>query len=91
MTSIDITRQPDGLQIQVTATGAEHALLLDTFTNCADGQCECDCEDYDKVEAMHVRTEGDTIVVDVRTRAGETIEPSAVDACLDAGSAASRQ
>lgn len=83
MTSIDITRKPDGLHIQLTATGEQRVALLDTFTSCAEGQCACDCADYDKVEAMEVHTEGDTIIVEVRTRPGETIDPNAVNACLD--------
>jgi hypothetical protein len=83
MTNVNITPGSDGVKIQLIGVGQDKAALLETFGACADGSCECSTDDYAKVASMDVNSDGDDITIDVRTVAGETIDPSCITDCLD--------
>ena len=83
MTNISITPGTGGVEIQLIGVGADKAALLETFSACADGSCACSTDEYEKVESMAVRSDGDAITIEVRTKAGETIDPSCISDCMD--------
>lgn len=83
MTNISITPSADGVKIQLIGVGADRTSLLETFNGCADGSCACSTDEYEKVESMQVQGDGDAITIDVRTKQGETIDPSCISECMD--------
>ena len=91
MTKVNITPASSGVQIQLIGVGADRAALLETFNACADGTCECSTEEYAKVESMQVNADGDAITIEVRTKPGETIDPTCITDCLDSATGATTQ
>lgn len=83
MTKVNITPGSDGVKIQLIGVGEGKATLLETFGACADGSCECSTDEYEKVASMDVQSDGDAITISVRTKPGETIDPSCISDCLD--------
>ncbi len=82
MTNISIIPGVDGVKIELIGVGADKATMLETFAGCADGSCECSTEEYAKVESMQVNDLGDDITIDVRTKAGETIDTACISDCM---------
>lgn len=83
MTTYNILPAADGVRIQLMGVGAGKASLLDTFAGCADGSCECSTDEYAKVASMDVQSEGDVITIEVKTKPGETIDPTCIGDCMD--------
>ena len=82
MTTLDVTSGAEGLQIRLIGVGEDKAALLEGFNSCASGNCACSTDEYAKVASMNVQSEGDAITIDVRTKPGETIDPSCINDCL---------
>lgn len=83
MTNVSITPGADGVRIQLIGVGAGKATLLETFASCAEGTCECSTDEYEKVQSMEVQSDGDAITIEVRTKPGETIDPTCISDCMD--------
>ena len=82
MANVEITRSTDGMQIRVGAVGDEQARLLETISGCADGQCACANDEYQKVASMDLRSDDLGITIAVRVKPGEAIDPACVTECL---------
>lgn len=90
MDNLKITPAPDGVKIQLIGVGPEKAALLKTFNDCAAGSCGCSSDEYEKVASMAVESDDEGITVNVRTKDGETIDPSCITECLDEAGAAAQ-
>lgn len=82
MPNIELTNDDGGSTIKLTDLGADKARLIETLGGCASGACACSTGEFDKVDTMSVDDQGDRIVIDVRTKDGQHINPSAVEECL---------
>ena len=82
MTKYEVAPGAQGLQIKLLEVGSNKDQLLESFGACATGDCACSTDEYEKVESMDI-VEGDgSITINVKSKIGETIDPSCVTDCL---------
>ena len=79
----NITKHGSGLDISVEHVGDRQQALVDAFQECQEGRCSCKTSEYEKLEAIEVQPVDDAIRIRRKPRSGETIDQSAVEACLD--------
>lgn len=82
MTKFDVAPDAQGFQIKLLGVGENQSQILESFGACATGDCACSTDEYKKVDSMDIATAGDTITVTVKTKEGETVDPSCVTDCL---------
>ena len=56
--------------------------VLETIQGCADGNCACSTDEYQKVETMQVIPGPDSIQLNIEVNAGEVIDPNCISECL---------
>jgi hypothetical protein len=57
--------------------------ILESIQGCADGNCACSTDEYQKVETMQILPGPDSIQLNIQVKAGETIDPSCISECLE--------
>ena len=56
--------------------------ILETIQGCADGNCACSTDEYQKVETMQIIPGPDSIQLNIEVKAGEVIDPNCISECL---------
>jgi len=56
--------------------------VLETIQGCADGNCACSIDEYQKVETMQIIPGPDSIQLNIEVKAGEVIDPNCISECL---------
>ena len=56
--------------------------VLETIQGCADGNCACSTDEYQKVETMQILPGPDSIKLNIEVKAGEVIDPNCISECL---------
>jgi hypothetical protein len=56
--------------------------VLETIQGCADGNCACSTDEYQKVETMQILPGPDSIQLNIEVKAGEVIDPNCISECL---------
>ena len=62
---------------------SEKSAILNTIQGCADGQCACSTDEYQKVESMDIITGPNSIQLNIEVKPGEVIDPNCISDCLD--------
>ena len=82
MTEVKVSPNPDGLTIKLIGVGEDKANLLESFEGCASGECACSPTEFQKVESMKIGSDEDSISIEVKSKAGEVIDPACVTECI---------
>lgn len=61
---------------------ADKDAVLETIQGCADGNCACSTDEYQKVETMQIVPGPNSIQLNIEVKAGEVIDPSCISECL---------
>ena len=62
---------------------SDKSAILNTIQGCADGQCACSTDEYQKVESMDIITGPNSIQLNIEVKLGEVIDPNCISDCLD--------
>ncbi len=79
----EIKKVENGIEIDVTDLEGKKDELLEAFQECSEGRCTCPTQEYQKVEAMEVVDDGDTIQLSIKSKEGEEIDTSEIEKCLE--------
>ena len=60
----------------------DKAKIMDTLAACADGQCACSTDEYQKVQTLQISDKGSSIQLDIEVKDGEVIDPNCISECL---------
>ena len=77
-----ITKNQNGLDIDIKELGGKKEQLLEAFQECSEGTCTCPTDEYKKLQALHVIDNGDTIQLSLEAKEGEHIDTSEIEKCL---------
>ena len=61
---------------------ADKNAILETIQDCADGNCACSTDEYQKVESMQILPGANSIQLNIEVKAGEIIDPNCISECL---------
>lgn len=78
-----LTKQPTGLDIQITETQGQEQELLAAFQLCQEGRCSCPTDEYQKLERLEVQTEGGQIRLRLTPKPEATLDHRAIERCLN--------
>ena len=56
--------------------------VLETIQGCADGNCACSTDEYQKVETMQIIPGPDSIQLNIEVKAGVVMDPNCISECL---------
>jgi hypothetical protein len=73
----------EGLNVSAAVPAEQQAKLLEEFGKCAAGTCSCPSTQYDKLASIDVKQTADGVSVDLKAKAGETIDQGDIARCLD--------
>ena len=71
------------VDIEVTAIRGKQEKLLEAFRQCRQGRCACPTREYSKLESLEIETGEDTIRLKLRAKAGEELNKSEINKCLE--------
>ena len=61
---------------------ADKQAILDTIQGCADGNCACSTDEYQKVASIEILPGAKSIQLNIEVKAGEVIDPNCISECL---------
>lgn len=74
----------EDVAITVTDVSApQQDAVLAALQECAEGRCSCPTQQYGKVESLKIERSDAGVVVAMKLKAGETIDRSDIERCLD--------
>ena len=80
---MDIKSKQSGSSLVVNLENVEDkGAVLETIQGCADGQCACSTDEYQKVESMQILPGPDSIQLNIVVKEGEVIDPNCISDCL---------
>lgn len=65
---------------------ADKQAVLDTIQGCADGNCACSTDEYQKVSTMNIIPGANSIQLNIEVKSGEVIDPACISECLEPNS-----
>lgn len=78
-----IRGRPEGLEIKVEQLGGKQQKVLESLQDCAEGKCDCPTSQYEKLDSIRISPLGDSVSIELKAKAGETIKPSDIQECLE--------
>ena len=60
--------------------------IIETIAGCADGNCACSTDEYQKVETMQIVPGPNSIQLNIEVKPGEVIDPNCISECLEPNS-----
>lgn len=80
---MDIKSSQSGSSLVVNIEDlADKNAILETIQDCADGNCACSTDEYQKVESMQILPGLNSIQLVIEVKAGETIDLNCISECL---------
>ncbi len=61
---------------------SDKAAIIETIQGCADGNCACSTDEYQKVASMEIAPGVNSIQLNIEVKAGEIIDPNCISECL---------
>ena len=77
-----ITKNENGIDIDVTEVEGKKEKLLEAFQECSEGRCTCPTQEYEKVEKLDIIDAGKSIQLSIKTKKDETIDTKEIERCL---------
>ena len=65
---------------------ADKQAVSDTIQGCANGNCACSTDEYQKVSTMDIVPGVNSIQLNIEVKPGETIDPACISECLEPNS-----
>ena len=78
-----IEGKAESLQIKIEQLGDKEQKVLESFQNCAVGNCDCATPQYSKMDSIQILPEDDSVSIELKARTGETINQLEIESCLD--------
>ena len=78
-----VSQTVSGLRIDATIPHEQQAKLLEEFSKCASGTCTCPSTQYDKLASIDVSQGDNGVKVELKAKAGESIDVDDIKRCLD--------
>jgi hypothetical protein len=60
----------------------DKAAIIETIEGCADGNCACSTDEYQKVETLQIIESPSGIQLKIDVKPGEVIDPNCISECL---------
>ena len=78
-----IDEKTDGLRIDASIAPEAQQKLIEELAKCAAGTCSCPSTQYKKLEKIEVVPGQNGVSIDLKAKAGETIDRSDIEKCLE--------
>lgn len=78
-----IRSRGEALHVDIPQPGEHRTVLLESFTLCSQGKCECPTDEYSKLADFEVEERNGAIAFDLTARRGERLDPIEIAKCLD--------
>jgi len=78
-----ITRNKDGINIDITELNGEKERLLEAFQECSEGRCTCPTQEYEKVETLNIDGTDKIIQLSIKSKKNTVINTKEIEKCLE--------
>lgn len=78
-----ISRKPDGLEIEVVGIKGEEEQLLQAFKACQEGRCSCPTQEYQKLGSFQVAQTDGKISLGLKSKEGTKFDQVEIERCLE--------
>jgi len=78
-----IKHKSQGLEIKVEDLGDNRQQVLESLQACAEGKCSCPTNQYEKLDAIQIRPGSDSVSIELKAKAGETVRQADIEKCLE--------
>ena len=80
---MDIKSSQSGTSLTVNIEDVtDQKAIFETIQRCADGNCACSTDEYQKVESLQILPRANSIQLNIEVKAGEIIDPNCISECL---------
>jgi len=77
-----ITKNKDGIAIDISELNGEKEKLLEAFQECSEGRCTCPTQEYEKVETLNIAGSDKTIQLSIKSKENTVIDTEEIEKCL---------
>ena len=77
-----ITKNKDGIDINITELSGEKDKLLEAFQECSEGRCTCPTQEYEKVETLTIAGTDKIIQLSIKSKENTVIDTKEIEKCL---------
>ena len=77
-----ITKNKDGIDINITELNGEKDKLLEAFQECSEGRCTCPTQEYEKVETLTIAGTDKIIQLSIKSKENTVIDTKEIEKCL---------
>ena len=78
-----ITKNNNGIEINITEIKGKKEELLEAFQECSEGRCSCPTQEYEKVETMNIIDTENKIQLSIKSKDNEVIDTKEIEKCLE--------
>ena len=78
-----ITKNKNGIDINVTERNGEKEKLLEAFQECSEGRRTCPTQEYEKVETLNILGTDKTIQLSIKSKENSVINTKEIEKCLE--------
>ncbi len=78
-----VDEKKGGIDITVADVTNNKQKVLEAFRECQEGRCSCPTEEYKKLDSLEIAQHGDEIKLHLKSKAGETIDKTEIEKCLN--------
>ena len=83
MASYTLEEHDGALEIVISGHKGPLEPVLESFRECQEGRCACPTDQYENLESLEVKVEGDRIILRLVPKAGKELLRSEIERCLD--------
>ena len=73
----------EGLVVEIDDLADQRDTVLETFTACREGRCNCPTDEYQKLASLEIEEDGTRLKLHLQAKAGAKFEMSEVARCLE--------
>lgn len=73
----------EGLVVEIDDLSGQRDMLLETFTACREGRCNCPTDEYRKLESLEIEEGETSLKLHLQAKEGSKFEMSEVARCLE--------
>ena len=78
-----ITKLPDGLQINVAGVDGKEMHLMESFKECQEGRCSCPTQEYQKLDSLQFEQTDGKISLHLKSKEGAQFDQGEIERCLE--------
>lgn len=77
-----IETDSEKLAISIDEVKGKKTKLMQALQECSEGRCTCPTPEFDKLESMQVKEDGDSVQIELKPKRDQQLKPVDIEKCV---------